>query len=88
MKYHEALFLPGVAKFFIQYDTRKDAHCGKATKEEIRHHIETLPSISMDLDTSKYVRRRQKKGKEDRSENPNKVQDPSGKALLIPETSD
>jgi hypothetical protein len=29
----------------------------------------------MDLGTSKYARRRQKKGKEDRSENPNKVQE-------------
>jgi hypothetical protein len=41
----------------------------------------------MGLGTSKYARRRQKKCKKDRSENPNKVQDPSGKALLIPATS-
>ncbi len=41
----------------------------------------------MDLGTSKYARCRQKKGKEDRSENPNKVQDPSGKTLFIPATS-
>ncbi len=50
-------------------------------------HIETHPSISMVLGTSKYVRRRQIKCKKDRSENPNKVQDPSGKALQIPTTS-
>jgi hypothetical protein len=88
IKYHDALFLPGVTKLFIQYDTTKGAHCGKATKSEMRQHIETHPSISMGLGTSKYARRRQKKGKQDRSENPNKVQDPSGKALLIPTTSD
>ena len=38
----------------------------------------------MGLGTSKYARRRQKKGKEDRSESPNKVQDPIGKTLLMP----
>ncbi len=86
IKYHEALFLPGVTKFFIQYNTTKGAHCGKATKAEMRQHIETHPSISMGLGTSKYARRRQKKGKEDRPENPNKVQDPRGKSLLIPVT--
>ncbi len=36
IKYHEALFLPCVIKFFIQYDTTKGAHCGKATKAEMR----------------------------------------------------
>jgi hypothetical protein len=41
----------------------------------------------MVLDTSEYARCRQKKGKEDRSENPNKVQDPIGKTLLITSTS-
>jgi hypothetical protein len=87
IKYHEAHFLPGVTKFFIQYDTTKGAHCDKTTKTEMRQHIETHPSISMGLGTSKYAQRRQKKGKEDRSENPNKVQDPSGKALVIPTTS-
>jgi hypothetical protein len=34
IKYHEVLFLPGVTKFFIQYDTTKDAHCDKTTKTE------------------------------------------------------
>ena len=87
IKYHEALFLPGVTKFFIQYDATKDVHCVKTTKTEMCQYIETHPSISMGLGTSKYARRRQKKCKKDRSENPNKVQDPSGKALLIPATS-
>jgi hypothetical protein len=41
----------------------------------------------MGLDTSKYAQCRKKEDKEDRSENPNKVQDPSGKTLLIPTTS-
>jgi hypothetical protein len=86
IKYHEALFLPGVTKFFIQYDTTNGVHCDKTTKAEMRQHIETHPSISMGLGTSKYARRRQKKGKEDRSENPNKVQGSSGKTLLIPVT--
>ncbi len=54
---------------------------------EMCQHIETHPSVSMGLGTSKYARCRQKKGKEDRSENPNKVQDPSEKELLIPATS-
>ncbi len=36
IKYHEVLFLPDVTKFFLQYDTTKDAYCGKATKTEIR----------------------------------------------------
>jgi hypothetical protein len=75
IKHHEALFLPGVTKFFIQYDATKGAHCGKATKAEMRQYIETHPSISMDLGTSKYARCRQKK--EDRSENPNTDQNPS-----------
>jgi hypothetical protein len=87
IKYHEAFFLPGVTKFFIQYDATKDAHCDKETKTEMRQHIETHQSISMGLGTSKYARCRQKKVKEDRSENPNKVQDPRGKTLLIPATS-
>jgi hypothetical protein len=83
IKYYETLFPPDVTKFFIQYDETK----GKATKTEMRQNIETHPSISMVLDTSKYARRRQKKGKEDRSQNPNKVQEPSGKTLLIHVTS-
>ncbi len=29
IKYHETLFLPGVTKFFIQYDGTMGAHCGK-----------------------------------------------------------
>jgi hypothetical protein len=87
IKYHEALFLPGVTKFFIQYDATKDVHCVKTTKTEMCQYIETHPSISMGLGTSKYARRRQKKCKKDRSENPNKVQDANGKALLIPSTS-
>jgi hypothetical protein len=85
IKYHEALFLPGVNKFFIQYDTTKGAHCGKVTNAEMCQHIETHPSISMGLDTSKYVRCRQKKGKKDRSENPNKVQDDSAPCPETPE---
>jgi hypothetical protein len=37
IKYHETFFLQGVTKFFIQYDTTKDAHCSKSTKTKIHH---------------------------------------------------
>ncbi len=46
IKYHEALFLPGVTKFFIQYDATNGAHYGKETKAEMRQHIETHPSTA------------------------------------------
>jgi hypothetical protein len=34
IKYHETLFLQGVTKFFIQYDTTKGTHCGIATSQK------------------------------------------------------
>jgi hypothetical protein len=39
IKYHEALFLPGVTKFFIQYDTTKDAHFTVAKQQRQKYGI-------------------------------------------------
>ena len=60
IQYHETLFLPGVTKFFTQYHPSQGVYCGTATKTNIRKYIETHPSISLGLGTSKYVSRRQK----------------------------
>ena len=85
INHHEALFLPGVTKFFIQYDSTKGVHCAKVNKAEMSQYIETHPSISMDLGTSKYVRCRQKKGQKDNSETSDHAS--SGHDVFISSTS-